>query len=533
MTDAQATVNHKRRLSTVWIVPIVALAIGIWMLIYTIQSQGPEITIVFPTAEGIEEGKTKIKFRNVDVGLVTSAGLGEDLESVVVVAQFEKDAQSLLREDTQFWVVRPRIGKGGVSGLSTLLSGGYIQLAPGSDRARETEFIGLSEPPQTPAGTPGLRVVLTAKKAGSVNAGDPVLYDGYRVGWVETETFDPETRSMVYEVFIEAPYDTYINTSSRFWDVSGISVSAGADGIDVRLGSVESLVMGGIQVGRPEGIFEGEPVETGAIFELYESYADVNARPYRHSVEFVVEFPRSVRGLVPGAPVEYRGLPIGRVERVMLEELMSAGISGRGDRAIPVLISLTPGLLELPDTKAGMANFRESIPKGIGTGLRATLATGNLLTGSLYVAIDFYPDAPKVDPDHTFAGRPTIPSIESGLGGLEQRITLLLDRLNDLPLDKTVDALNGTLASIDSMFASKAMQAMPLQLEETLEELRTTIASFSDDSELQARLLPAVGELQRTLTSLRQVLDTIEEQPNSLIFNRDHREDPRPPVGPQ
>jgi paraquat-inducible protein B len=530
MTDAHPEISQKRRLSPVWIVPIVALLIGIWMVIYTLQSEGPEITIVFSTAAGIEEGKTKIKFRDVEIGLVESAGLGEDLETVIVVAKIDKEAESLLHDDTQFWVVRPRIGKGGISGLSTLLSGGYIQIAPGTSDRRSTEFVGLEEPPVTPAGTPGLRLVLEADRAGSVGVGDPILYEGYTVGWVETEEFDPETDGMRYSIFIEAPYDKYVTTAARFWDASGVRVRAGAAGFEAEIGSLETLVMGGVEIGRPEGMPPGAPVESGEVFRLYKNFAEVNERPYRRSVEFVVRFPQSVRGLLPGAPVEYRGLPFGRVERVMLEELTRDGLSGGEDRPIPVLISLTPGRLELPDNEDGVANLKDSIIDSVDRGLRASLATGNLLTGSLYVTIDRYPNAPPAEIGE-FAGRPTIPTIESGLGGIEQRITTLLDRLNELPLDETVAELNGTLASIDEIFASDAMQAMPTRLEGALEELEATLASLSADSELQARLLPAIGELERTLSSLRQVLDTIEAQPNALIFNRDYRDDPRPPAG--
>jgi paraquat-inducible protein B len=530
MTDAHADISQKKRLSPVWIVPIVALLIGIWMLVYTLQSEGPTVTIVFSTAEGIEDGKTKIKFRNVDIGLVETAGLGEDLESVVVVAQIEKEAAPLLREDTQFWVVRPRIGKGGVSGLGTLLSGGYIQVAPGTSDKRRTDFVGLEEPPVTPAGSPGLRLNLVADRAGSVSVGDPILYEGYTVGAVETEAFHPETKDMHYEIFIEAPYDRYVNTSTRFWDVSGISVSAGAEGIEAQVGSLESLVVGGVQVGLPEGMLPGAAVESGDSFRLYESFAAVNQRPHRHSIEYVVAFSQSVRGLLPGAPVEFRGLPVGQVERVMLTEFTRGGLTGK-DRPIPVLITLTPARLELPDSEAGVENLREAIDIAIASlGLRATLATGNLLTGSLYVSLDHYPDAPKAE-NGQFGARPMIPSIESGLGGIEQRITVLLDRLNELPLDETVTELQGTLASINKILASDAMQSLPAGLEATLEELKGTLASFSGDSELQERMLPTIGELERTLASLRQVLDTLEAQPNALLFNRDHREDPRPPAG--
>ena len=215
MTEAHATVDRKRSINPIWFVPIIALAIGAWMVIYTIQRQGPEITILFSTAKGIEAGKTKIKLRNVDVGMVDSAVLGENLDSVVVTASLEKSAKDLLREGTQFWVVRPRMGKGGVSGLSTLLSGGYIQLAPGQGAVGEREFLGLEEPPVTPAGTPGVTVKLTAEKAGSVNAGDPVLFKGYQIGRVETETFDTEMKLMTYGVFIEAPYDELLTTTHR------------------------------------------------------------------------------------------------------------------------------------------------------------------------------------------------------------------------------------------------------------------------------------------------------------------------------
>ena len=532
MSDARANISEKRSFSPVWIVPIVAVLIGIWMVVYTIQSQGPEITIVFSTAEGIETGKTKIKFRDVEIGLVEEAGLGEDLESVIVRAQIDKEAAELLRQDTQFWVVRPRVGKGGISGLGTVLSGGYIQIAPGISEKPQEDFIGLEEPPVTPAGTPGLKIEIVADKTGGVGVGNPILYEGYAVGWIETETFDLETRGMRYSAFIEAPYDDLITTSSRFWNVSGISASAGADGIDIQVGSLETLVVGGVAVGTPERMAAGLPVENGMQFRLYENLAAVNERPYRYSIEYVVAFPQSVRGLLPGAPVEYRGIPVGTVERIMLRELAELGLNGQTEQGspIPVLLRLEPARLERADSPEGVEQLRGAIATGVSRGLRATLTTGNLITGSLYVSIDFFEEAPGAEIEE-YAGRPVIPSIASGLGGLEQRISALLDKVNELPLEQTVSELQQTLASLDRLIGSEGMQALPAQLGETLEQLQVTAGSFSDDSELQSRLLPAVTELQHTLSSLRQVLDTLDEQPNALIFNRNYRQDPRPPAG--
>ena len=530
MTDASAKISEKRSFSPVWIVPIVAVLIGIWMVVYTIQSQGPDITIVFSTAEGIETGKTKIKFRDVEIGLVEDAGLGEDLESVVVHAQIHKEAAPLLREDTQFWVVRPRVGKGGISGLGTVLSGGYIQIAPGTSGEERLEFVGLEEPPVTPAGTPGVKLELTADKVGGVGVGDPILYDGYSIGWIESETFDLETRNMRFGAFVNAPYDELITTTSRFWNASGFKASAGADGIEIEIGSLETLAVGGVEVGTPEGVGKGAPVKSGMHFRLYSSFAAVNERPFRQSMEYVVAFPQSVRGLVPGAPVEYRGIPVGSVERIMLDELAAQGVSETAARPIPVLLRLEPARLQRPDTEEGVEQLRQAIVSGIPRGLRATLSTGNIITGGLYVAIDFYEDAPPVEVEE-FAGRPMIPTIASGLGGLEQRVAQLLDKVNDLPLEQTVRELQQTLASLDDLLGSEGMQALPDRLGATLDELQLTAASFSGDSELQERLLPTVTELERTLSSLRQMLDTLDRQPNALIFNRDYREDPRPPAG--
>jgi paraquat-inducible protein B len=530
MAEAHATIDRKHGINPIWFVPVVALAIGIGMVIYTLQSQGPEITITLSTAEGIEAGKTKIKLREVDIGLVDSVVLGEDRESVVVTCSLDKSAKDLLREDTQFWVVRPRIGAGGVSGLGTLLSGGYIQLAPGEGAAGTRDFVGLEEPPVTPTGTPGAKIILTAKKAGAIGPGDPVLFRGYTIGRVETETFDAEKQLMSYSVFIDAPYNELLTTTHRFWDVSGITVEAGADGIRASSVALETLLIGGVEVGLPDGVSPGTPAMSGEVYKLYENYTSVNRRPYRHSLEYVVRFAQSVRGLSPGAPVEYRGLRLGEVQRVMLDEL-AKGLTGDGE-AIPVLIRLEPGRIEQPDSPAGVETMKKAIANAVGNGLRASLSTGNLLTGSLYVSMDYVPNVEDAELG-SYAGRPSIPTVASGIEGIAQKLTMFLDKLNELPLEDTVIEAKNTLASLDRLVASDGVQELPASLDETLTELQSTLRSMSGDSELQARLLPTITELERTLASLRQVLDTLDEQPNALIFNRKYREDLRPPTGSQ
>jgi paraquat-inducible protein B len=221
---------------------------------------------------------------------------------------------------------------------------------------------------------------------------------------------------------------------------------------------------------------------------------------------------------------------VGSVERVMLDELADFDFSHDSARPIPVLIRLEPARLERPDTRQGVDEMHAAISSGITHGLRATLSTGSLITGGLYVSMDFFSDAPPAEM-REFAGRPTIPTIPTGLGGLEQRLSHLLDTVNAMPLEETVEALQGTLASLNSIVASEGMQSLPDQVEKTLDQLQATLASYASDSELQERLLPTVTELERTLSSLRQMLDTLDQQPNALIFNRDYPEDPRPPAG--
>ncbi len=516
MAEAEATVSQRRTISRIWIVPIVAVLLGIWMVYYTWSTEGPTITITFSTAEGLEAGKTKVKARSVAIGLVESVELGEDLESVVVTAKLERSALPLLREDTQLWVVRARIGAGGISGLSTVLSGGYIELDPGVGELGPRDFVGLEDPPLTPAGTPGLHVELVSAQAGSVSTGDGIFYAGYEVGRIESTKFDVETQKLRYRAFIDAPYDQLVNTRTRFWNASGISFSATAAGVELHTGSLQSLLLGGVAFGLPAGIKPGAPVESGATFRLFEKRADIDDRPYKHGVEYVLKFDRSVRGLQVGAPVEYRGIRSGVVERIllkeMIEEIEEKGTAGQGN-PIPVLIRLEPGRMMMGDSPEGVAILKENIRRGVGNGLRATLSTGSLLTGSLYIALDAHSDEEKAEIGR-FAEWPTLPTVGGGLEAIEQRVTKLLDKLNALPLGDVTVTANQTLA----------------ELQNTIVELRLLLES-EDFQAIPHSLDASLLELNRTVRSVNALAQTLESQPNSLIFPREHVKDPEPPAG--
>jgi paraquat-inducible protein B len=283
MSEAKAVVEKKRRINAVWFLPILAAVLGGYMVVYTFLTEGPTITITFRTAEGLAAGKTAVKALNVDVGIVETVELADDLTHVIVTAKLDAAAAPLLREDSRFWVVRARVGAGGVTGLGTILSGGYIELAPGEGEpvGRRHRYMGLETPPVTTAGTPGVQIALSSEQAGSVSAGDPVVYNGYTVGRIDTAKLDANTKQVQYTAFIDAPYDVMVSTGTRFWNASGIDLDASAQGIELRMASITTLIVGGVEFGVPDGVEPGTAIQNGHAFKLYRSYKEAREEPYQ------------------------------------------------------------------------------------------------------------------------------------------------------------------------------------------------------------------------------------------------------------
>lgn len=533
MVEADVKSNSRTRVSVIWLVPIIAALLGLSLVIYTYMTEGPEITITLNTAAGIEPGKTKIKALNVELGIVESVELTTDMKRVNVKARLGRFAVPLLREDTQFWVVRPRVGPGGISGLGTLLSGSYIRLAAGTGSAGRRDFKGLDNPPATPAGSPGLKLYLSSERAGSVSAGDPVMYRGYQVGQVDSGDFDLEAQRISYEIFIDEPYDALISANTRFWNASGIAFDASADGIKLEFGSLQTLLVGGVAFDLPDGVLPGLPAEDGDQFDLYPNQASTEQKVYKAYVEYVVSFAQSLRGLRPGAPVEHRGVQIGAVQRVLIADWVQDDLTRAAD-SIPVLIRLEPGRFSLPDDEKGVSNLKEAVPQGVMRGLRATLQTGNLLTGSSLVAIDFYPEAGSASLGE-FAGYPEIPTLPGGIGRLQQQVGQLLSKLNALPiepalqdLDAMLVAVRETLESIQVLTTNPATQAIPASINTTLQELNSLLDGLSPDSESGERLHRLLGDLNQTMHNLESLTRTLSAKPNAIIFAPATPEDPEP-----
>lgn len=522
----------------VWIVPIIAMLAGLWMIYDTWSKLGPEITLNMASAEGITPEKTTIRVLDVNIGKVTAVRLSPDNKSVRVTARLDADTDSLLSVDSRFWVVKPRIDKTGVSGLGTLLSGAYIQLQPGKSPERKTEFQALASAPVTGPDVPGLRIRLNGQNVRVLSVADPVLYQGFQVGRVETAHFDPATRQMNYQLFIEQPYDRLVTDTSRFWVASGLQISATAEGLKIRTGSLETLVSGGVAFDVPRGRPLGGRVANMTPFNLYPDQDSINEQYSGRHIDYLAFFDESVRGLTVGAPVEYRGLRIGTVQALPYP-LKSQKRWVLGERRIPVLLRIEPDRIE-SFTQSRPNDWQQEIERAIGEGLNARLKTGSLLTGAVFVDLDF--DG-KLRERHTASvdGLPVLPTTSGGLAQIETKVIALLNKLNGLKLDTTLNTADQTLAEgqrtlsevrrltqrLDGLLAQPDTQQLPQDLRGTLQELQQTLNGVSPQSPAYQQLQQSLSTLNQLLREMRPVVRTLDETPNALLFNRSAR-DPEP-----
>jgi len=539
VNESEARVGGGVKFSKVWLVPLVALVIGAGMTYSHFAGQGPIIEITFVSGEGIQAGTTKVRRKNVEIGEVLDLRLSEDAENVVLSVRIYPHAAELLREDSLFWVVRPRIGTGGISGLSTLLSGAYIELSPGSDEESADRFEGMEKPPVTPLGTPGLHVTLDSAGNRPLNEGDPILFHGMPVGTIEFVFFNNEKRRTYYNAFIAAPYDQLVTAHTRFWFSSGLSVNLSADGIQVEVGSLSTLLGGGVAFDVPDGLPLGDLIRERAYFAIYENEGASREFRYDNALPFMVLFDDSVRGLRPGAPVEYRGVRVGEVVRTDID-YPEIGNLLEPDSRIPVLIEIVPARLGFADDYAVLSEVENRIDELIEGGLRAGLATGNLLTGRKYVELEYFDEA--FGTAESFAGYTVIPSIDSSLGMLLANANRALETINRLPLDQVVasaqnalDQAAETLAEfrksateLEQILADPASQELMGTLNETLMSFQQMVIDFSEGSATNQDLQQSLESLQQTLNELQPVLRNLRRKPNSLIFGGGDEEDLEP-----
>ncbi len=545
--------NRRPRLSLVWLVPLAALAIGASLIVRNYLETGPRIEIEFRTAEGLEPGKTEVRYKEVVVGRVQKVQLRENRQRVVATVQLERSAATLAVEDTSFWVVRPRIGAGGVSGLGTLLSGAYIGLDAGSLAAPRSSFLGLEAPPYVLRGEPGASFVLRANDLGSLDVGSPVLYRRTRVGRVVGYALDAGKDELLVKIFIEAPNQRLVTPSARFWNASGIDLSVDANGLTLNTQTVATLLAGGITFENLPNAGKAEPAASGSSFQLFDDRKTALALPSGTPLPVRMVFEGSLRGLSPGAPIDFLGVEVGKVAQVSLQYAADHPVARY---PVQVLADLYPQRLGavraalLPAGGTGQQAEVAMLQKLVDNGLRAQLRTGNLLTGQLYVALGFHPKAARVPLQRAADGDLiTLPSVPGTLTELQGRVDDILARLGKLPLDEialelaaTLKQAKGTLAAVTpdaqntlheaerTLAAARGlMQQLEPDARKTLVEAQRALTGaqgaferldrqvLDERAPVQRQLEQALLDFQRAAQSLRAFTDSLQRHPESLL----------------
>ena len=544
--EATHVPKKRARIAVVWIVPIVAALVGAGIVVQQYLNEGPTIRISFRTAEGIEPGKTSIKYKDVDIGKVTEVVLSKDFSKILVTAKMEKHAEGLLVTDSRFWIVKPRVTLGGVSGIGTLLSGRYIGIEPGKAAKSSGDFVGLEVPPPVTAGMSGREFILRAGTLGSLGIGSPIFYRRLNVGQVIGYDLAPDGKSVGIKIFMNAPYDGYITSDTRFWESSGIHASMGAGGLSVQTESLLSVLVGGIVLETPPSATPGKPAPAKSVFTLFDNRDAAMAPQMSESERYVLYFNESLHGLSVGAPVTMLGLPVGEVTSVGLDYVPEAqGIRTR----VEIMTYQYRLLRHLRDTDVAAMKFmspaeRHKVMQRLveEKGLRAQLRTGNFISGQMYVALEYFPDAPKakinraVDP-------PQFPVIPGKIENIEMQLKSILAKFDKIPLEeigkdlkKTLATLDTTLRSADRTLTRVDAETLP-EAKKTLEDLRRALAvaervlSSTDntllgpDAPAQQELRAALQEIARSARAIRLLADVLERNPESLLRGK-HKEIP-------
>lgn len=534
-----------RRFSIIWLIPVVALLVGVSLAVQTMRETGPTITILFKSAEGLVPGKTEIKYKDVSVGKVQRIQISEDLSQVLVTAEMSREMAPHLTEDTLFWVTRAHVAGGQVSGLSTLLSGAYIGMAPGSGDKVVSRFEGREKPPAIPRGTPGQPFVLRSEKLGSLDIGSPVYYRQVRVGSVTDVGMAGDASGVRLEIFVEAPYHQQVTRSSRFYNASGFDMNLGADGVRIDTPSLVSLLVGGISFFTVEETEADDTAPWNNEFTLYDSLDAARAASYSYREYYLLYFNETVRGLSLGATVEFYGIKIGEVVDVDLQFNQD-----RFTFRIPVLIAIEPGRIKFSGESA--VPKHRLMEKLVEKGLRAQQRTGNLLTGQSYIGMEIYPAA-SPQTLRTDDAHPVVPTIPNTMVEVASTVRRMVERIENLPMEAVLADIREAAQQVEVMTGSETMESAIDNIDKSFAEFRQITAGFADgtlprinDMLDQARAslarseqaldgigrvmdesAPAVYNLNRLLLDLQEaaraieaLADYLERHPDAIVFGK-------------
>jgi paraquat-inducible protein B len=503
--EAKAVPKKRTRLSLVWVIPIVAAVAGVWIAVTKILEKGPEITITFSTGDGLEANKTKIEYDGLTIGTLTSIKFAPDHKQVIATAEMSPKAKDFLVKDMKFWVVKPRMSGLSVTGLGTLISGYYIGVQLGESKESERSFTALESPP-VGGDVPGRFFRLQTKTLGSLGEGTPIYFRQIQAGQVVSYELDKDGKVLNVKIFIQSPYDQFVTPDTRFWNASGVDLSLTAAGLHLQTESVMSILAGGIAFETPLTDSPLPPAEIDTQFTLFSDRTAAFRPPPRDPQTYLLVFKQSVRGLNVGAPVEMGGIQIGEVTDIQAQfDAKTAEFS------VPVTISVDPPrygvkLLNFPKSEELADNHKRVMDTLVARGMRMELKTGNLISGSLFVAVNFYPNEPPATLD--WSQEPVqLPTRSSQLGAVEDSIASLLKNLNQTVsnLDVTVSSARGTLTNADKLVIST---------DKLMGNANNLIAP---DSVMNAELNNMLQQGGDAAQALRVLLDYLERHPEALI----------------
>lgn len=492
----------KKRISAVWIVPIITLLIGIWLWVSHVYHQGLEITLISKNANGIVAGNTVVKNRNVDIGQVSSVALGDDFESVIIKVRIERAMDPLIRNDSIFSLIQPQIGLEGISGLSTLLSGVYIELFSGEDKTElEKKTFELYDiPPFSVEMNTGITLHLESEQSSVIPVGSTVLFRGYQVGTVTAANLNVNKREMEYQINIEKPYDILVTSNVRFWKEGSIDFSFSASGASISIPPLSALVAGGVSFDVPENTPLGTSVQNGQIFKLYDSKEDIQNSQYTEFHPFLLFFNESIEGLAAGSPVIYRGIQLGVVDKAPYFNRDILKVMSVLNYEIPVLIRIEPQ--RISNEIGERFDISSLLIKEQQNGLRASLKNSNLISNALYVDLDFYPEKMgelKYDKQYGFD---TIATVSSGLAQIQSKVNQVLTKINELPIAETLTQMNAVLAESTVM----------------MKNIEKTLAGLGEGSPLYSQFQTDAQKLEQVINEVKKLLNTLNEKSNALII---------------
>ena len=521
----------RSRISAIWLIPLVTLLIAAWLGVRTVSQQGPLVTLQFNSADGLTAAQTRVRHKAVELGQVEEIRLTDDMSKVLVRVRMTREAAPYLTDQARFWVVRPRISSGSLAGIETLVSGSYIEMDPGGrEGASKTEFVGLEQPPGVRSGEPGRTFALKADRIGSLAPGAPVFYRDITVGEVLGYDLGDGVGPVTIEVFVRAPYDGFVRAGSLFWNASGLSIQAGADGVRVELASLQALLNGGVAFNSPRE--RNEPVQAGAVFPLYQSLSEAQASGYRNKLEFVTYFTSAVRGLNAGAAVEFLGIQVGTVRDVKLVIDDASGTA-----RVRVVLEVQPERIIAPD-QARDDPFVVA-QRMVRNGLRAQTKTASYITGQQVLAVDFVPGATPAE--LVLDGKEwVLPSVGGGLDNILTAVSGISAKIDRLPLDQIAGNLNVTLRSAAGAMGSvqelvrktdagltPALKRLP-EIAQAVQEAAVRAGrtfgslegSYGQNSQFNRELERAMTQVGDTARSIRILADYLDRHPEALVRGR-------------